>query len=722
MKRIAFILFILIASVQTFAQTANEIVKTKYIFDNKIPSVIDIEQSESNKRDINDGKSYLEQLLQLNKETTAKLIDTYADSIGGYHEIYKEYYKGVEVDGSKYALHYNKEGSIYRASGCFWTVESLNTVPQISEQEALLSAKKQIGAEKYAWEDKYNGKFEKNACCDISATCYPRGKLLVHIKDNTPYLTYQFNISAVIPTIHCNVYVDAISSKIVDKYNTTCEVEAIVNTNYSGNNKTIQTSYDSEEAQGYVLCDSTRGTLIKTRPYNFPYYVSIDNTWNNLSQYDRNAIDVHWGTEMAYDFYLNKFYRNSIDGNGGSLVSFVNSQIYNNASFNYGNGAYFIYGFKNYDLTKPYVSFDVIAHEYTHGVTYFSSQLANIDESAAINEGMSDIFAVSMEYWAQPYKTDASNWQIGEDVYTLRDLANPNCKYYTGNGWDFVNAEPHNNSGVFSYWCYLLTHGGTNNDPNINVPVLVNSINMDKAIRICYDTNINKLSSYSNYAYLAESTYESALELGYGSIVANEVRNAWYNVGVMSLNDILSISGPCLVDNCSMYYIENLPEGCSVTWSLSDSVYNKSMCMIQDKPYNQCLLLNDKHRVLNNATLTAVVRYGGKIQTILTKKGIKSNTIDRGSETSPALTVKIVNRQIDISIDSDSEPLRSVKIDDNEQVWILDVVNGITGEKISTKSINKSFCSIDADDWVPGIYIINASIDGKMLSKKVILK
>lgn len=71
---------------------------------------------------------------------------------------------------------------------------------------------------------------------------------------------------------------------------------------------------------------------------------------------------------------------------------------------------------------------------------------------------------------------------------------------------------------------------------------------------------------------------------------------------------------------------------------------------------------------------------------------------------------------------TDSEPLRSVKIDDNEQVWILDVVNGITGEKISTKSINKSFCSIDADDWVPGIYIINASIDGKMLSKKVILK
>ena len=120
MKRIAFILFILIASVHTFAQTADEIVRTKYIFDKKIPSVIDIEQSESNKRNINDGKSYLEQLLQLNKETSAVLVDTYTDSIGGFHEVYKEYYKGIEVDGSKYTLHYNKDGNIYRASGCFF--------------------------------------------------------------------------------------------------------------------------------------------------------------------------------------------------------------------------------------------------------------------------------------------------------------------------------------------------------------------------------------------------------------------------------------------------------------------------------------------------------------------------------------------------------------------------------------------------------------------------
>ena len=153
MKRIAFILFILIASVHTFAQTADEIVRTKYIFDKKIPSVIDIEQSESNKRNINDGKSYLEQLLQLNKETSAVLVDTYTDSIGGFHEVYKEYYKGIEVDGSKYTLHYNKGGSIYRASGCFWTIESFDTTARLSEKEALQSSMKEIGAEKYAWED-----------------------------------------------------------------------------------------------------------------------------------------------------------------------------------------------------------------------------------------------------------------------------------------------------------------------------------------------------------------------------------------------------------------------------------------------------------------------------------------------------------------------------------------------------------------------------------------
>lgn len=540
------------------ASAQTEYTNVKHIFDKKIPSIINYTQHKDNegiqKTPIKKiGNTHIKDILKLNDETTAVLTQTYTDSIGGFHEVYKEYFKDIEVDGSKYALHYNDEGNIYRASGCFWTIENLNTIPKLNEKEALQYALKHIDAEKYAWDDKHSEKMLKEICGDKNATYFPKGKLLVHIKDNVAYLTYKFNINAVSPDIHYTIFVDACNGEIIDKFNNSCNATATVNTNYSGNYKTIQTSYDATNADSYILYDTTRGNGIRTRSWNRQDYTSDDNTWSNLSSYDRNALDVHWSSEMAYDYYVSKFGRNSLDGNGISINSLVNDANYNNASYNYVNSqnVFFQYGFRNYDTSKPYVSFDVIAHEFTHGVTDFSSQLANIDESAAINEGMSDIFAVSMEYWALPYKTAASNWQIGEDVYTLRDLSNPNCKYYTGDGWDFVNAEPHNNSGVFSYWCYLLTHGGTNSDSNITVLVPVYSIGLEKAIQICYHTNIYKLGAYSNYAYLAESTYESALELGYGTNVANEVRKAWYNVGVLSLNDLLYNNESILMENPS---------------------------------------------------------------------------------------------------------------------------------------------------------------------------
>ena len=93
---VTFVMALFASVISVSAQATDEIVRTKYIFDKKIPSFIDIEQKDnSDVKEKVDGKSYLEQLLQLNKETTAVLVDTYTDSIGSFHEVYKEYYKRV---------------------------------------------------------------------------------------------------------------------------------------------------------------------------------------------------------------------------------------------------------------------------------------------------------------------------------------------------------------------------------------------------------------------------------------------------------------------------------------------------------------------------------------------------------------------------------------------------------------------------------------------------
>jgi bacillolysin/neutral peptidase B len=75
---------------------------------------------------------------------------------------------------------------------------------------------------------------------------------------------------------------------------------------------------------------------------------------------------------------------------------------------------------------------DVIAHELTHGVTQYTSNLMYKDQSGALNESFSDIFAIIIKNWftvGADSDVDKWNWEIGaglgENRLPLRDMSNP---------------------------------------------------------------------------------------------------------------------------------------------------------------------------------------------------------------------------------------------------------------------------------------------------------
>jgi len=73
----------------------------------------------------------------------------------------------------------------------------------------------------------------------------------------------------------------------------------------------------------------------------------------------------------------------------------------------YWNGYFICYGDGN-KLFKPLAGgLDVAAHEMTHGITEHTANLEYVDQSGALNESMSDVFAVMV---------DSANWSIGEKV------------------------------------------------------------------------------------------------------------------------------------------------------------------------------------------------------------------------------------------------------------------------------------------------------------------
>lgn len=74
--------------------------------------------------------------------------------------------------------------------------------------------------------------------------------------------------------------------------------------------------------------------------------------------------------------------------------------------------------------------------------------------------------------------------------------------------------------------------------------------------------------------------------------------------------------GPDSLSSVTTYSIEPLPPGYSVTWSLSDKYYSQKHMKVEN---NMCTLIQDPRYNMDNATLTATIKYNNNIAKTLTK-------------------------------------------------------------------------------------------------------
>jgi Zn-dependent metalloprotease len=141
------------------------------------------------------------------------------------------------------------------------------------------------------------------------------------------------------------------------------------------------------------------------------------------------------GLGATRNFYREILKRNSIDDRGMRLDAYAHfSQNYNNAFWNgqsmvFGDGDGRIFT----DFTK---SLDVIAHELTHGVTEHTAGLEYHNQSGALNESMSDVFASLVKQWTLKQSAAQADWLIGAEIITpgieadaLRSMKAPGTAY-----------------------------------------------------------------------------------------------------------------------------------------------------------------------------------------------------------------------------------------------------------------------------------------------------
>jgi Zn-dependent metalloprotease len=472
---------------------------------------------------------------------------------------YEQYYKGIKIAYAGYTLT-GKEDVVHFMTGNSYNAQpGLSPTPAITEGAAFANALKFVGATKYKWQNPTEEAHIKAITKKSDTSYLPKGKLTwiedhyLTNADRKLHLAYSFNIYAEEPLSRQEVFVDAVTGKILFSNSLLKHTAASGTSRYSGNVPFVT----SKPAATYLLYDSTRGSGVHTLNMNngtsygaATEITSATNTWPNIPA-NNIALDAHWGGEKVYDYWLTQHGRLSWDDMDGILLQYVHyGNNYNNAywdgvAMTYGDGSGIAAG-----GFSPLTSMDVTAHEIGHGVCEATCNLIYEKESGAMNEGFSDCWAATIENWSNPFEVDAMAkhiWEIGEEIGTepLRSMNSPLLQgqpstYGSTNWVNVTSCTPsggndycgvHTNSGLLNYWYYLLTLGasGTNTLGNF---YNINPLGWAKSADILYQTEL-ALFSTSTYADARTASINAATVL-YGpcSYEVQCVTSAWYAVGV----------------------------------------------------------------------------------------------------------------------------------------------------------------------------------------------
>ena len=498
-------------------------------------------------RPLSEAPKLLNKLLAHTENTAWEELKHEKDELGFEHLTYRQLHINIPVEFAFFRLHV-KQGRIASGNGQWYSSLPQSASPSINPNQAIQAATRSIQANSYKWEfpeEEARLKWELN---QQGATYYPSPELVyapVNQQMNSAEfrLAYKLDVYAAEPLSRHDIYVDALTGQVLWKVNKihTADSNGTANTVYTGN-RPIVTDYFNGT---YRLRESGRGNGIQTFNLNNGTnygsavdFTDADNLWNNINpSLDQYAGDAHWGAEMTYDYFMLVHNRNSIDGNGFMLRSYIHySNSYNNA---FWDGQRMTYGDGDGSVFTPLTTLDICAHEVAHGLTSNTAALVYQNESGALNESFSDIFGMAVT----AYANNVLEWTIGEDATPngngIRSMSNPNAfgdpdtyggtNYYTGTQ---DNGGVHTNSGVQNYWFYLLTGGG-NGTNDLGNAFSVNGIGVVDAAKVAFRNLTVYLGPNSDHQDARFYAIQSAIDL-FGPCTPEVIAttNAWHAVGV----------------------------------------------------------------------------------------------------------------------------------------------------------------------------------------------
>lgn len=506
--------------------------------------------------------------LGLSNNYSFKLLSIENDELSYTHYRYKMYYNDIPMEPGTFYIHV-RNGIVTSANGEYALFNSKDIHPSISREIAFQTAVHHAQL--------INEEGARSTEIELMRS---NGFLVLLQLENQQKLAWKFELNQEAPTAKdAYVYIDAQSGEYLHEENLIHYINYPLNVPsiYSG---IVPIICDKTTSNTYFLNETVR--KIRTKTYNKTfggsYFItdifSQDSLWNVNSNL-KAGIDVHFGLETSFDFFLQKFSRNSYDNLGHTINANINYPY--SAVPNYNSG-FFNFPPKDNMNQLEQATLELVGHEYAHAVIKSTANLNTTSEAGGLSESFADIFGIAIDFYKNP---TTANFIIGDRTKVNgvpdRDLGNP-FQFghpYVYNSVNWVANSPYHLAGVQNYWFYLLVNGGSGTT-NFGVNYQINAIGMEAALKIAYRTLTAYLTSNSNYVAARTGSIQAATDLyGACSREVKEVTKAWYslNVGGNYLDGVAAgalISQTTLCNGTALTPLNISINGSTYEWDFGD--------------------------------------------------------------------------------------------------------------------------------------------------------
>jgi bacillolysin len=435
--------------------------------------------------------------------------DAGTDELGMTHARFHQEVRKRPVWGGEVVMHFARTGELVLVNGRYVPVVDPGDPVKTADEARTIAA---------------NALRQANPSWGADALKTYAPKLYVYpLKDAPACLTWrvQINVNDANFAAITETFVDARDGSIVHSADITNFV-AGSGIGVFGDRRELVVAADGAS---FILKDETRGDA---RTYSAKGKTTLpgsDVRSKDVMSWDQDglgagaAVDAHAFVAATWDYFLNTHGRAGFDGKGKGVRATVHfGQGYDNAFF---DGNQLVFGDGDGMMMSPLSgALDVVAHEFTHGVTFNTAHLGYEGQTGALNEAISDIFAGFI----------TNDWQMGESIFhpygrplAMRDLVHPHASNNPESMKEYIdtaedNGGVHINSTIVAHAAWLMLQGK-------------NKLSVATAEKIWYRALTRYLHGNADFAAAADATLAAARDLGNGSETA--VRDAWVAVGVL---------------------------------------------------------------------------------------------------------------------------------------------------------------------------------------------